>query len=142
MAVYTFIGRMGQHVFAKGFQRLRYYGVQATKTCAKLKVLIREAVAKVEGVVKGAVKIIARLTYRQRYQQSPGRDPLRCPPCQAEMGGWKIWHPQYGVIYDEREAIKRGKYASQAPRAAPARRPGRTLWPAAGGISLSLPGLQ
>ena len=36
VAVYTFIGRMVQHVFAKGFQRIRYYGVQATKTFAKL----------------------------------------------------------------------------------------------------------
>ena len=30
--VYTFIGRMVQHTFAKGFQRIRHYGVQATKT--------------------------------------------------------------------------------------------------------------
>ena len=141
VAVDTFIGRMVQHVFAKGFQRIRYYGVQATKTFAKLKVLIREAVAKVEGVVKGAVKIIARLTYRQRYQQSTGRDPVRCPHCQAEMGVWKIWHPKYGVIYDELEAIKRGKYASQAPRAAPAGSSGRTVWPTAGGVSVSLPGV-
>jgi hypothetical protein len=141
VAVYTFIGRMVQHVFAQGFQRIRSYGVQATKTFAKLKVLMREAVAKVAGVVKGAIKVIARLTYRQRYQQSMGRDPLRCPHCQAEMGVWKIWHPKYGVIYDELEAIKRGKYASQTPRAAPAGSSGRTVWPAAGGISVSLPGV-
>jgi Putative transposase len=32
VAVDTFIGRMVQHVFAKGFQRMRYYGVQATKS--------------------------------------------------------------------------------------------------------------
>ena len=137
----TFLGRMVQHTMPKGFKRIRYYGVQATKTFAKLKVLIREAVAKVEGVVKGAIKIIARLTYRQRYQQSTGRDPLRCPHCQAEMGVWKIWHPKYGVIYDELEAIKRGKYASQAPRAAPTGSPGRAVRPAAGGIPLSLPGV-
>src|SRR5256885_14803360 len=37
--VSTFIGRMVQHVCPKGFQRVRYYGVQATKTFAKLKVL-------------------------------------------------------------------------------------------------------
>ena len=43
-----------------------YYGVQATKTFAKMKSRIQEALAKVQGVVKGAVKIIARLTYRQR----------------------------------------------------------------------------
>jgi hypothetical protein len=140
--VYTFIGRMVQHICAKGFQRIRYYGVQATKTFAKLKSVIQEALAKVKGLVKGAIKIIAPLTYRQRYQQSTGRDPLRCPHCQAEMGVWKIWHPKYGVIYDELEAISRGKYASQAPRADPTGSSGRTVWPPAGGIPLSLPGLR
>ena len=111
--VYTFIGRMIQHVFAKGFKRIRYYGVQATKTFAKIKGLIREALSKIKGGVRGAVKIIARLTYRQRYQQSSGRDPLMCPHCHHEMGVWKIWHPKYGVVYDELEAIKRGKYGSR-----------------------------
>jgi len=115
----TFIGRMVQHTMPKGFKRIRYYGVQATKTFAKLKVLIREAVAKVEGAVKGAIKIIARLTYRQRYEQSTGRDPLICPQCRGEMAVWRIWHPTYGVIYDEGEVIKRGTYASTAQRAGP-----------------------
>jgi Putative transposase/Transposase zinc-binding domain len=140
--VYIFIGRMVQHVLPKGFQRVRYDGVQATKTFATLKVLIQEALAKVKGLLKGAIKIIAPMTYRERYQQSTGRAPLRCPHCHAEMGIWKIWHPKYGVIYDELEVIKKGKYASQAPRAAPAGSPGRTVWPAAGGISVSLPGLR
>ncbi len=139
--VYTFMGRMVQHVFPKGFQRVRYYGVQATKTFAKLKGLIQEALAKVQGIVKGAVKIIALLTYRQRYQQSSGRDPLRCPHCHSDMGVWRIWHPTYGVIHDELEAMRRGKYASKATRADPTGSLGRTVWPAAGGISLSLPGL-
>ena len=133
---------MVQHVFPKGFQRIRYYGVQATKTFATIKDMIHEALAKVKGIIKGAIKIIAPLTYRQRYQQSTGRDPLRCPHCHSEMGVWRIWHPTYGVIYDELEAMRRGKYASQAPRADPAGSPGRTLWPAAGGISLSLSGLR
>src|SRR5712691_312836 len=115
----TFIGRMVQHVFPKGFKRIRYYGVQATKTFAKVKVAIQAALAQVEGVVRGAVKIIARLTYRQRYEQSTGRDPLICPHCRHEMEVWRIWHPTYGVIYDEGEVIKRGTYASTAPRAGP-----------------------
>ena len=30
---------------------------------------------------------------------------------------WYIWHPTYGVIYDEGEVIKNGvRYASTAPR--------------------------
>ena len=48
----------------KGFKRIRYYGVQATKTFAKVKIMIQTALAKVGEVVKGMVKIIARLTYR------------------------------------------------------------------------------
>ena len=27
------------------------------------------------------------------------------------MAVWRIWHPTYGVIYDEGEVIKRGTYA-------------------------------
>jgi predicted SnoaL-like aldol condensation-catalyzing enzyme len=119
VTVDTFIGRMVQHTVPKGFKRIRYYGVQATKTFAKVKAVIQAALAKVEEVVKGAVKIIARLTYRQRYEQSTGRDPFRCPHCQREMELWCIWHPTYGVIYDEGEVIKRGTYASSAQRAGP-----------------------
>jgi len=106
VGVETCIGRMIQHTMPKGFKRIRYYGVQATKTFAKVKGVIQAALAKVEGVVKGAVKIIARLTYRQRYEQSTGRDPLRCPHCQGEMEVWRIWHPTYGVIYVRRESTR------------------------------------
>ena len=133
---------MVQHVFPKGFQRVRYYGVQATKTFAKLKGLIQEALAKVKGVFKGAIKILAPMTYRQRYAQSTGQDPLRCPHCHRDMEVWRIWHPTYGLIRDELTAIKRGNYASQAPRAAPTGSPGRTLRPTARRISLSLPGVR
>jgi hypothetical protein len=110
--VFTFIGRMIQHTFAKGFKRIRYYGVQATKTFAKIKAMIHAALAKVTGVVHGTIKINASQSYRERYRQSTGRDPLICPHCQHEMGLWKIWHPKYGVVYDELDAIKRGRYAS------------------------------
>jgi Putative transposase/Transposase zinc-binding domain len=123
--VYTFIGRMIQHVLPKGFKRIRYYGVQvmsgvgltSTKTFKKVKGLIQEALAKVKGIVKGAIKIIPALTYRERYKQSLGRDPLICPHCREEMGVWKVWHPKYGVVYDELEAIKKGRYGSTGKRA-------------------------
>ena len=115
----TFIGRMVQHTLPKGFKRIRYYGVQATKTFAKVKAVIQTALAKVQEVVQGAVKIIARLTYRQRYEQSTGRDPCRCPHCGAEMAVWRVWHPTYGVIYDEGEVIKRGTYGASGQRADP-----------------------
>jgi Putative transposase len=106
VAVDTFIGRMVQHTRPKGVKRIRYDGVQATKTFAKVKGAMQAALAQVEGVVKGAVKSIARLTYRQRYEQSTGRDPLICPHCQCEMGVWRLWHPTYGVIYVRRESAR------------------------------------
>ena len=140
--VYTFIGRMVQHVFPKGFQRVRYYGVQATKTFEKIKGLIQEALSKVKGVVKGAIRIIAPMTYRQRYEQSRGLDPLICPHCQHEMGVWRIWHPTYGLIHDEFKAIERGKYASKAKRVDPSGGAGCSLRPPAGGVSLPLPGVR
>jgi hypothetical protein len=64
VAVATFIGRMVQHTMPKGCKRIRYAGVQATTTCAKVQGAMQAALAKVEGVVKGAVPIIARLTSR------------------------------------------------------------------------------
>jgi hypothetical protein len=117
--VQTFLGRMVQHAMPKGFQRIRYYGGQATKTFAKVKNMIHEALTKVQRVGRGAVKIMARLTYRQRYEQSTGRDPRRCLHCGEEMGLWRIWHPTYGVVYDEGQKIKRGTYTSSAQGAGP-----------------------
>ena len=81
--------------------------------------MLQAALAQGEGVVKGAGKISARLTSRQRYEPSTGRAPLGGPPCQPELEVGRIWHPTYGVIYDEGKVIKRGPYASTAPRAGP-----------------------
>ena len=70
--VQTLLGRLVQHVLPKGFKRIRYDGVQATKTFAKVKAVIQAALAKVEGLVKGAVKIIARLTSANVMSRVPG----------------------------------------------------------------------
>lgn len=108
--VYTFIGRMIQHVFPKGFQRIRYYGVQATKTFEKVKGIIKDALLTVKRVVKGAIRIIEEKNYRERYWESFGKDPFKCTHCGGEMVIWTIYHPRYGVIYDENEMIMSGKY--------------------------------
>ena len=42
--VCTFIGRMIQHILPKGFKRIRYYGVQATKTFEQVKGIIQSLV--------------------------------------------------------------------------------------------------
>jgi hypothetical protein len=142
--VYTFIGRMIQHVFPKGFQRIRYYGVQATKTFEKVKVAIQEALSTVKRVVKGAIKIIAKKNYRERYQDGSGKDPFICPHCGEEMDVWTIYHPKYGVIYDELEVIMSGKYEQkeEEPKSSRDKCNGRAVRPTTEGIQLSLFGVR
>src|SRR5262249_52905487 len=115
VAVDTFIGRLVQPTMPKGGKRLRYDGVQATKTFAKMQGVMRAALAQGAGVVKGAVKSIARLTYRQRYEQSTGRDPFRCPPCGKAMAVWRLWHPTYDRTHSS--APVRGQRACAAASA-------------------------
>ena len=64
--VSIFIGRMVQHVWPTGFQRVRYYGVQATKTFAKITRMMQDALATVQGIVKGASKMRAAKSSRER----------------------------------------------------------------------------
>jgi len=96
VAVATFYGRMMQHTMPKGFKRIRYDGVQATKTFAKVKEVIQAALAKVEKVVKAAVENHRSADLPAAVRAEHGRDPLRCPHCQHEMGVWCIWHRPMG----------------------------------------------
>ncbi len=137
--VYTFILRMIQHILPKGFQRIRYYGVQATRIFEKIKGIIQAALAKINRAVHGAIKIIAPKKYRERYQESTGKDPLLCPNCGKEMDIWRIWHPVYGVIYDEIEEMKRGKYGEAKEQEAFAKKGnGVAVRPSTKGVQLSL----
>jgi len=108
--VTTFIGRMVQHIQPKGFQRVRYYGLQATKTFEKWKEGIKEGLRKAGRIIRGVYQVVAEKRYRERYREMSGRDPLICRFCGQEMQLWKIWHPKNGVIYDEWENLKAGRY--------------------------------
>jgi len=135
----TFIGRMVQHILPKDFQRIRYYGLQAT--CKLKKVRAQLAVA-LQGaaqlVMETVVKPVKRLTYRERMKQTLGRDPQKCPQCGAEMWLWKVWHPKYKVIYDTGERLRR-EAEVQYERTLPTGR-GRTSDAGVGGGShLQLP---
>ena len=105
----TFIGRMVQHILPKGFQRIRYYGLQATCILKKVRQQIGQALPGAVQLVMVGFKTL-KLTYRERMKQAFGRDPLRCPRCGTEMWLWCIWHPDYGVIYDELQRMKAGVY--------------------------------
>jgi hypothetical protein len=108
--VYTFIGRMVQHVLPKGYKRIRYYGLQATKTFSKWCEVIKSGLKRIGRMIKGAYQILSSKRYRERYMEVSRKDPMVCEYCGTEMDIFKIWHPKYGVIYDELEEMKAGKY--------------------------------
>jgi len=103
----TFIGRMVQHILPKGFQRIRYYGLQATCVLAKMR---QKVVAAVQGAVQQVLAGLAaphrRRRYRERMQATLGRDPLVCPRCGTTLWLWRLWHPRYGILYDAWERLK------------------------------------
>jgi len=104
----VFVGRMVQHILPKGFQRIRYYGLQATKTFKKWQEVIKKAKLEKSNIT-GSYEVVPEKKYRQRYEEGCGRDPLICPHCGKEMSLWEIWHPKYGVIYSEKNGYRKRK---------------------------------
>ena len=99
-----------QHILAKGFKRVRYYGLQATKSFSKWCEIIKEGICEIGKAITGAYEIVSPKNYQQRYSDVTGKDPFVCRYCEGEMILWKIWHPKCGYIFDEEEQIKQDKY--------------------------------
>jgi hypothetical protein len=97
---------MVQHILPKGFHRMRYDGLHATCKAKKVKGVLTALMVALGRLIRGTYRIAAR-TYRERVIASTGRDPLRCTRCGREMILWQVWHPRYGVVYDELHEIKR-----------------------------------
>src|SRR5215813_1837793 len=89
---------------------MRYYGLHATCKAKKVQGVLTALMVALGRLIKGTYRIAARQTSRERVLASTGRDPLRCARCGGEMMRWQVWHPRYGVVYDEVQAIKRGRY--------------------------------
>lgn len=107
--VFSFIGRMVQHILPKGMQRIRYYGLHATAVYQKIRKKLR-AILPSDAAQCRETFAIARKDYRQRVMETSSKDPFICSRCGGELILWKIWHPSYGVIYDEEERLKSGYY--------------------------------
>lgn len=95
-----FISCLIDHIPLKGFKMVRHYGLYS-----------RRAKGIAIEILKGCKRFIQRsfefikdlpkpLSWRQRLIRSFGKDPLSCPYCNEEMELWRIWHPDYGEIYD------------------------------------------
>ncbi len=89
---------------------IRYYGLQATKTFSKWCKVIQDGLKRIGRMVKGMYQVLYNKRYRERYKEVSGRDPMLCSYCGSEMDLHRVWHPKYGIIHDELEHIKAGKY--------------------------------
>ena len=107
--VFRFIGRMVQHILPKGMQRVRYYGLHAAAVYRKIYNKLR-AILPTDAVQCKETFAIGRKGYQQRVKETTARDPFICSRCGGELILWKIWHPSYGVIYDEEERLKSRQY--------------------------------
>lgn len=97
IAAQKFIGRMVQHIFPKGFQRVRYYGLQATATFKKW----YEVIARSAGdLVDAMVSYIKRITYAELFEEVAKRNPLKCQFCGVGMELVRLYHPDRGLFYD------------------------------------------
>jgi len=97
VSVYTFMGRMVQTILPKGFQRIRYYGLQATCVFKKVKIQLQEITGHVGEEIRGAYQVV-RKSFRQRVIENFNKDPFMCPKCGGMMKLMKMWHPDYGNI--------------------------------------------
>ena len=107
--VFTFMGRMVQHILPKGMKRIRYFGLHATAVYQKMRKRLR-SILPTDAAQCRETFTVNRKDYRQRVIETSSKDPFVCSRCGGELILWKIWHPSYGVIYDEEERLKSGYY--------------------------------
>ncbi|OVE81523.1 hypothetical protein BVY04_03020 [bacterium M21] len=101
VSVLTFIGRMGQHILPKGFQRIRYYGFHSNVRYAAM----HEEITRIQPPPKllndaNSYRILPRKSFQELAITTLGNDPLKCPNCGQQMLLKRIWHPTYGVMID------------------------------------------
>jgi Putative transposase len=100
--VYTFIGRMVQHVCPKGFKRVRYYGVQATKTFARLKERIQN-------------KRHESRSYRQAWM-SPSGHLQRNTCIAARCAVKRCWSMKLSLMWRSVRPNSAGSIPAECPR--------------------------
>ena len=95
--VEVFIGRMVQHILSRGFQRIRYYGLQATASFKKW----YEEIARIAGdLVDTMLSYVNRLRYADFFEEVAGRNPLACQYYGDQMELTRLFHPLKGFFYD------------------------------------------
>ena len=88
---------MVQPILPKGFQRVRYFGLQATATFKKW----YEVIARVAGdLVDAMVSYVKRINYADFFEEVAKRNPLKCGLCGRGMELVRLFHPDRGLFFD------------------------------------------
>jgi hypothetical protein len=111
--VLTFIGRMVQQILPKGFQRVRYYGLQATASYERSKNIIQTAMNKIDKskdyeTDPNAFKAESAKSrsFGDKIEILSGHNPLKCSNCGKKMGLVKVWTKAKGVVFDYFKGLK------------------------------------
>lgn len=110
--VLEFIGKITQHIAPKGFRMVRRYGVYSrinnklANDIVHLYNFVKQR--NIDELLKEKnKKNEVKKSWKQRIIECFERNPLLCDECGTEKFLWKIWHKNYGVIYDIRETRNR-----------------------------------
>lgn len=98
-----FLGRLLQQILPKGFQRVRYYGLQATKNADRLKYFVSKSIGslylpdqKADPKQKSGPK---KIDYRGLVSMWWGKDPFKCQGCGGTMELVRIWDSKKGFVF-------------------------------------------
>ena len=114
--VLQFIGRMVQHDLPPGFKQVRYYGLHATCKATKVREFLKALFLKMGWVFEETIRKEKHYSYRQGIARVTGKDPFVCERYGAEMWLLHIYHPKYGIIYDELKELERRTYGQEEKR--------------------------
>jgi len=95
-----FIRLLIDHIPLKGFKMVRHYGLYGRRSKTTSMQILQVCKRFVQMSFEFVTNFTHSLSWRQRMIKSFGNDPLLCSKCKEEMLLWKIWHPQYGIIFD------------------------------------------
>ena len=102
VGILTFMGRILQQILPKGFQRIRYYGLQATKNQERLKFVVAKSVGNFFLPAREqnpAEKVKKNLYYRDLVAIWWRKDPFQCRSCGGTMELVRIWKPVKGFDF-------------------------------------------
>jgi hypothetical protein len=97
-----FMKRMLQHLMPKGFQKMRYLGLQATSTFKKYLPMITKLLG---DLIDKVINATRKLFYAEMFQKTVNRNPFVCRKCGKGMELSHLSHPDRGGTFFDAFAV-------------------------------------